>query len=152
MATPEQSRLESPIEPRLIIPEATALFTQAELADAGFSSESLPLVDTIVRQAEQIDRLQTAIQELRHRNKALEIANIGLTADNLQLASQNRSLSHQKDLDRKTGLLNSEGFKERVVNFRSRGHRKAEGDTDFILFLDLDDFKAWNDHFTEHPQ
>ncbi|RRD93979.1 GGDEF domain-containing protein [Clostridiales bacterium COT073_COT-073] len=115
----------------------------AELAD-----EIRKVTDTVVAQSYNVESL------IRERTKALSDLNTTIAAKNKELSEINASLSasnyrlqHKATTDMLTQLLNRQEFIALTDSLMQDANRDIGKDFS-ILFLDLDNFKKYNDNFS----
>jgi len=148
LTSPVQSiEPERPLEPyTAVVLEASGDTTHPLRREIGnLRLEREFLQGALAASEERADKLLTVYHDTERENRALMV-------ENAQHKETIARVTNEKEKDPKTGLLNAVAFEEKVTQLVStdrRRHRPDEGKCNFIMFCDLDDFKAWNSFFTD---
>lgn len=117
-------------------------------ASAELAEEIRKVTDTVVSQSYNVESL------IRERTKALSELNTSIATKNKELSEMNAALAannyrlqHKAMTDMLTQLLNRQEFLTLTQSFMHEAKRDS-GKEFSILFIDLDNFKQYNDNFS----
>lgn len=106
------------------------------------------LTDTVIEQSYNVENvIRERTKMLADLNKTISIKNMELSAVNAALTANNDHLHHRAMTDMLTQLLNRQELINMTDELISRA-KKDNTKTFSVLFLDLDNFKKYNDNFS----